>query len=263
MARRAGALTTVTTAGVLALAGPAAADVTVSPPSVPQGGGANLSFHVTNEGAAPVTEVTLKIPADTPVAEVYPLSVNDWAPRITYRKLSQPLTTIHGGTPVSEAADTIVWLAMNGTTIQPGKSADLTVALGPMPALSSMRFTVETKYADGKAGPVMPGTVTLTPNDGTTPVSHHDQGSGATGTTDAEAALFRQLAEQAQEGPSWVTVSGWLVAGLVLLGAGWVLLRNRHRATEEEPGEPDETPSGDDESAEKEPVAAGKWSYKG
>ncbi|MEV0900091.1 DUF1775 domain-containing protein [Actinoplanes sp. NPDC049802] len=262
MARRAGALTTVTTAGVLALAGPAAADVTVSPPTVPQGAGANLSFHVTNEGTAPVTEVTLRIPADTPVAEVYPLSVNDWAPRITYRELSRPLTTIHGGTPVTEAADSIVWLAVNGVTIEPGRSADLTVALGPMPALSSMRFTVETRYADGKAGPVMPGTVALTPSDGTAAVSHHGQGSGTAGASQAEEVLFRRLAEQAQEGPSWVSVSGWLVAALALLGAGWMMLRNRHRAAEEEPGEPDETPSGDDES-DKEPVAAGRWSYQG
>lgn len=251
-------LTAVTAAGVFFAAGPAAADVTVNPPTAPQGSGANLSFHVTNEGTSPITEVTLRIPADTPVAEVYPLSVDDWAPKISYRKLTVPLKTIHGATPTTEAADSIVWLAVNGVTIEPGKSADLTVALGPLPTLSSMRFTVETKYAGGAAGPVMPATVTLTPSDGSRPVSHH--GGAGTGTASAEEALFAQLAANAQDdGPSWLSLSGWGVAVLALLGAGGMLLRGRHRAKEEEPDDGPTSPE------EKEPVGAGaggKWSYK-
>jgi hypothetical protein len=266
MARRAGVMTAVTAVGVLFAAGPAAADVSVSPASVPQGSGANLSFHVTNEGSAPITEVTLKIPADSPIAEVYPLSVDEWAPRITYRELTVPLKAIHGATPVTEAADTIVWLAVNGARIEPGKSADLTVALGPMPALSSVRFTVDTKYADGKAGPTMPATVATSPSNGGVPV-HHGNATG-TDTAAAEEALFGQLAAQAQQddGPSPLSIGGWVVAALALVATGVMALRGRHRA-EEEPGEPDETPGDDaaDEDGEKEPVAVGdsKWSYKG
>ncbi|HWS33152.1 MAG TPA: DUF1775 domain-containing protein [Actinoplanes sp.] len=265
MARRAGVMTAVTAAGVLLAAAPAAADVTVSPASVPQGSGASLDFHVTNEGTAPITEVTLKIPADTPVAEVYPLSIDDWAPKITYQKLQQPLDTIHGGTPATEAASAITWIAVNGTTIAPGKSADLRAALGPLPTLSSMRLTVETKYADGSAGPVMPATITLTPSDGTTPVSHH--GGTETTSANAEDLAFAAILAEAQKGPSWMEISGWIVAVLALLGAGWAILRGRHRA-EEEPGEPDDKPAGDDpvadDEAGKEPVGAGssKWAFK-
>jgi hypothetical protein len=260
MARRAGVMTAVTAVGVFCAAGPAAADVTVSPASAPQGSGANLSFHVTNEGTAPITEVTLRIPADTPVAEVYPLSVDSWAPRIDYRKLTVALETIHGGTPVTETADSITWLAVNGTAIPPGGSADLTAALGPLPTLSSIRFTVDTKYADGKAGPTMPASVALTPSDGSAPSSHH--GGQATGGSATEDAAFAAvLASAESDEPSLLSISGWVVAVLALLGAGWVVLRGRHRASEEP--EPDETPTGDD--ADKEPVAAGssKWSYKG
>ncbi|MDI6099994.1 DUF1775 domain-containing protein [Actinoplanes sp. NEAU-A12] len=261
MARRAGVMTAVTAAGVFFAAGPAAADVTVSPASAPQGSGANLSFHVTNEGTAPITEVTLRIPADTPVAEAYPLSVDSWAPRITYRKLTVPLGTIHGGTPATEAADSIIWLAVNGAAIQPGQSADLTVALGPLPTLSSMRFTVDTKYADGRAGPAMPATVTLTPSNGAAPATHH--GGSATGAAAAaENVVFANLVGSVDDGPTWASMSGWLVAALAMLAAGWVVLRGRHRATEEP--EPDESPTGDD-GGDKEPVAAGssKWAYKG
>ncbi|WP_433790185.1 DUF1775 domain-containing protein [Actinoplanes sp. CA-252034] len=256
LARRAGAMTAVTAVGVLFAAGPAMADVTVNPATAPQGSGANLSFHVTNDGTAPISEVTLRIPADTPVAEVYPLSVDKWAPRITYQKLQVPLTTIHGGTPAVEAAEAITWIAVEGAAIAPGGSADLTVAIGPMPTLSTMRFMVETKYADGKAGPVMPATMALTPSNGGLPVSHH----GATTTTQsdttaAEELLFAELVGSVDDGPSWLSISGWIVAALALLGAGWTMLRNRHRAVE------DEKPAED----EKEPVGAGtaKWSYKG
>jgi hypothetical protein len=255
-------MTAVTAVGVLFAAGPAMADVTVNPASAPQGSGANLSFHVTNDGAAPITEVTLKIPADTPVAEVYPLSNEKWAPKITYQDLQVPLTTIHGGTPAEQAAAAITWIAVEGATIAPGGSADLAVAIGPMPALSTMRFTIETKYADGKAGPVMPATMALTPSNGGIPVHHGGAVTTETDATAAEDAMFAALVSEATEGPSWLSISGWIVAVLALLGAGWTMLRNRHRATEDDkPVEDEKEPA----EEEKEPVGAGssKWSYKG
>ncbi len=263
MARRAGVMTAVTAVGVLVAAAPATADVTVSPASAPQGSGVSLDFKVTNEGTAPITEVTLRIPADTPIAEVYPLSIDDWAPRLTYQKLLKPMDSVHGGAPVTEAANAITWVAVNGTTIAPGQSAELRAALGPLPSLSSMRFSVETKYADGKAGPVMPASMTLTPSDGTQPVSHH--GGGTAAGPSAEDLAFAAIVAEAEKGPSWMSVSGWIVAVLALLGAGWALLRGRHRA-EEEPGEPEDKPA-DEVTEDREPVGAGtgdsKWAFKG
>ncbi|MEU8662575.1 DUF1775 domain-containing protein [Actinoplanes philippinensis] len=262
LARRAGAMTAVTAVGVLFAAGPAMADVTVNPATAPQGSGANLSFHVTNDCASPISEVTLRIPADTPVAEVYPLSVDQWAPKITYQKLQEPLNTIHGGTPATEAASAITWIAVGGTTIAPGGAADLTVAIGPMPTLSTMRFTLEPKTVDGKTCPAMPATMALTPSNGGIPVSHHGGVTTASDTTAAEEALFAELVSDVDEGPSWLSISGWIVAALALLGAGWTMLRGRHRAVEDEkePVEDEKEQPGEDE---KEPVGAGKWSYKG
>jgi hypothetical protein len=269
MARRAGALTVVSAAAVLVTAGPAAADVTVSPASAPQGSGANLTFHVTNDGAKPITEVTLTIPADTPIAEVYPLSVNDWAPKITWQKLNTPIDQIHGATPVDEVPSAITWIAVNGTTIAPGRSADLTVAVGPLPTLSSMGFTVGATYADGSAAPSMPpATIALTPSDGAAATTHH--GGAATGAdqqgglTVAEQARFNEILDEGR-GPSVASVAGWVVAALALLGAGGMWFRNRHRATDDEP-EPDESePDTVPADAEKEPVGAGtsKWAFKG
>ncbi|MEU4562303.1 DUF1775 domain-containing protein [Actinoplanes sp. NPDC023936] len=281
MARRAGVLTAVSAAAVFVAAGPAAADVTVSPASAPQGSGANLTFHVTNDGKAPITEVTLRIPADTPIAEVYPLSVDDWAPKIDWQKLSRPIEQIHGATPVDQVPSAITWMAVNGTAIAPGKSADLTVAVGPLPTLSSMGFTVDARYADGSAAPAMPpAALTLTPSGGPATTGHHGGTSGgATGTdqtaglSPAEQAAFDEILNSSN-GPSVMSIAGWVVAALALAGAGWAFLRNRrrpddvrdrHRA-EEEPGgeEPDENEA-EPADAGKEPVAAGvsKWAFKG
>jgi uncharacterized protein YcnI len=94
--RRAGVLAAAVAAGVLCAASPAAADVTVSPPSAPQGSGTNVTFKVTNTARSPITKVKLMLPAELPVAEAYPLSVDDWAPLITTKSLATPMDGIHG-----------------------------------------------------------------------------------------------------------------------------------------------------------------------
>jgi hypothetical protein len=275
LARRAGIPTAAVLLGVLA-AGPALADVVVSPTSAPQGSGQNFTFHVTNDGTEPISQVKLSLPGDTSVAEMYPLSVDDWAPKIDMRKLATPLPQIHGGVPVTEAPAAITWIAMPGKTLAVGASTDLSVAIGPMPALSTMRWNLTATYAGGKPGPALaPPAVTLTPaGPGDATGGHAAHGGGATGTdesgTDAENQFFAQAVSDAQRGPSSWAIAGWVVAGLALLGGVVMMLRGRHRA------EPDEDEPDDDEgtttsttsappSADtKEPVAAGsKWSFKG
>jgi hypothetical protein len=270
LARRAGVPALAAAIGAL-IAGPALADATVSPTTAVQGSGENLTFHVTNTGAAPIQTVTLRIPDDTPVAEVYPLSVNDWAPRIQMKPLATPLATIHGGTPATETAGSITWLAMPGHRLAPGKSADLSVAIGPLPTLSSMQFTISSTYADGSAGPAMPPVaLTLTPGAPGQVAAGHDHGGTATdpnaaATADPDAAEFAGAVADATRGPSLVSIGGWVVAALALLAAGFYFVRSRHRANEDD--EPDEEPettatATGEAQDEKEPVTAGKWSLR-
>ena len=271
MARHAGVTLVAAAAGAFLGAGPALADVTVSPPSAVQGSGENLNFHVTNTGTQPMATVTLRLPADTPVAEVYPLSVDNWAPKIDMRTLSSPLPTIHGDTTTTQTTSAITWIAMPGRTLAPGKSADLGVAIGPLPDLSSMQFAVSATYTGGKPGPVMPpATLTLTPaTAGSAAQTHAGHGGTVAATadpSDAENAAFAAVVAQAQRGtPIW-SIAGWVVAGLALLGGLGLVLRGRHRAEEDD--EPDEDESGavtPDAVDEQEPVAAGsgKWAFKG
>jgi hypothetical protein len=252
--------------GALVAAGPALADVTVTPTTAVQGSGENIYFKITNDGNQPISTVKLEWPADTPIAEVYPLSVDDWAPKIEMQKLSTPVDQIHGGSPVTEVPKAITWLAMPGRQLPPGKTTELSVAMGPLPSLSSLTFTLATTYPDGKPGPAMPARITLTPGvDGQAATGHsgHAADGAATGDTSAEDQLFAKTISDANRGPSIWSIGGWVVAGLLLIGALIYFLRGRHRAEE------DDEPQDEDEKATaeepKEPVAAAssKWSFKG
>ncbi|MFI7603003.1 DUF1775 domain-containing protein [Actinoplanes sp. NPDC049681] len=258
--RRAGILAATVAAGVLGLAAPAAADVTVSPPSVPQGSGQDLGFRLTNTAKSPITRLKLILPADTPVAEVSPLSVPDWAPLIENRRLETPLPTIHGGTPVTETTGSITWIAMPGKALPPGKSTDLTVAIGPMPSTgTTMTFTVQPTYADpAKGAPMPPVALALTPGDGSAAAGHAGHG-GTTTDTDADAATFAALAQAADDGPGFWTIAGWVVAALAAAAGVIAVLRSRRRPAPADEGTPAEE--------DKELVAAGTprvtaWSYK-
>ena len=261
--RRAGVLAAAVAAGVLCAASPAAADVTVSPPSAPQGSGVNVTFKVTNTAQSAITKIKLLLPAELPVAEVYPLSVDNWAPQITNRTLDTPLTSIHGGTPVTETASDITWTAMPGKSLPPGKSADLLVAMGPMPTSAQMSFTVQATYADPAKGAVIPPVVlSLTPAAPGQQAAHPGHaGTGTGNTADTDAATFAALLE-ADDGPGFWTIAGWVVAALAAAAAAVTVLRARRRpaASAEEP---------EAEQEDRELVGAAKaaprvtsWSYQ-
>jgi hypothetical protein len=266
ISRRAGVLAAVVAAGVVGMACPAMADVTISPPSAPQGSGQNVHLDVKNTAATAITKVKLVLPRDTPVAEVFPLSVDNWAPQIENMTLDEPLTSIHGGTPVTETAASITWIAV-GAPLPPGRSADLAVALGPLPTTGQMTFTVIPTYADGKVGPAMPpATLTLTPAEpgGQAPGHTGHDGTGAPGTSSDDAA-FAAVVAQAEQGPGFWSIAGWVVAALAVSGAVVALLRGRRRSGGDA-GDAGDAPDEDGDGAEKETVTAGarvtNWSYR-
>ncbi len=279
LARRAGVPVLAAAIGAL-IAAPALADATVTPATSVQGAGDNLTFHVTNTGTAPLATVTLKIPDDAPVAEVYPLTIDQWAPKIQMKTLSTPLKT-EMGMEATQTTASITWLAVGGHQLAPGKSADLPIALGPLPTLSSMQFTVSATYVNGSPAPAMPPvTLTLTPPaagqaaPGQAATGHQHGGTATDGTgtaTDpqsaAEDATFKKAVDDATRGPSIWSIGGWVVAALALLAGAFYYLRGRHRAEDDEPE--DEQPeaaaeqqSEQQEQSAKEPVTAGKWSLK-
>jgi hypothetical protein len=281
LARRAGAVAVAAACGAL-IATPALADVAVSPAVAAQGTGQDFNFHVTNSGTEPIATIKLTLPVDAPIAEAYPLSTDNWAPKTTTRDLSTALPTLHTGIPTTETTGAITWIAMPGHALAPGQSTDLKISVGPLPTLSTMKFTMTTTYTGGQAGPPMSAlNVTLNPPTSAEIAAEHaghdesatgdTSGTGDTSATDpnaAEDAQFAQVVAEATRGPSVVSVLGWVLAALALLGGGaWLMFRGRHRAEEDDEPEDDElTMIEESETAvsddAKEPVAAGKWSLK-
>jgi hypothetical protein len=261
LARRAGVPALAVAIGAL-IGAPALADVTVSPTTAVEGSGENLTFHVTNTGTAPLSTVTVEFPPDTAAAEAYPLSVDAWAPKIQMKKIDTTLTTVHG-TQTDEVTASITWLAVAGHQLAPGASADLAIAIGPLPTVSSMQFTIRTAYANGSPGPAMPPVpLKLTPPaPGQAATGHDHAGTAADPDAAAEDAVFAKTVADATRGPSFWAIGGWVIAALALLAGAFYVVRGRHRAEDDEPE--DEQPEAAAETAEeKEPVTAGKWSLK-
>lgn len=161
MTRGAGGWRPATAAATIALCGvflaPGAAradiradirtDVTVTPDQAVRGDAAKLIFRVTDErGAAYTTKIELLLPEAAPIAEVWPLTVPDWAPSVVTRKLDRPLDGLHHGR-VSEVTSQITWIRAEGAPR--ADAAELQVSLGPMPETDRMLFAVVQTYSDG------------------------------------------------------------------------------------------------------------------
>nr|MDT0657399.1 YcnI family protein [Micromonospora sp. DSM 115978] len=214
--------------GTIVGAAPAAADVTVTPAQAVQGDPARLTFRVTEERpGAHTTRIQLRFPDATPIAEIWPMSVRDWAPQITMRKLDQPLPGLHHGS-TTEVVSAITWIRATPAGDDP-QPAELSISLGPMPTQGDrMTFTVVQTYSDGfvanwdgEAGaePARPApVVTLVPPSGGGPAA-------------GDAAPPADAAEPAAEGEDGglglldMTLAGALLVAVAI--AGWYLFRDR------------------------------------
>ncbi|MFV2020826.1 DUF1775 domain-containing protein [Micromonospora sp. LOL_023] len=132
----------------LAAAPAAAADIVLEPPQAPRGSGIMLTFQLPEERpGAYTTQVRLDLPADLPIAEVYPMSVDDWAPRIASRPLAEPLPGLHGGV-MTEATESIVWQRVTAAPAS-APPVRLSVSVGPLPDADRVDFAVTQAYSDG------------------------------------------------------------------------------------------------------------------
>ncbi|WP_326553573.1 DUF1775 domain-containing protein [Micromonospora sp. NBC_01813] len=218
----------------LAAAPAAAADIVLEPTQAPRGSGIMLTFQLPEERpGAHTTQVRLDLPADLPIAEVYPMSVDDWAPRIASRPLAEPLPGLHGGI-MTEATESIVWQRVTAAPAS-APPVRLSVSIGPLPDADRVDFTVTQAYSDGTevrwGGPdaqrPAPSLV-LSAADPAAAAGHgtHSgggQASGDQGTSGPAAASTDNAG----------TGMGLLLAGLAggaLLGAAAVWWQSRRRA---------------------------------
>ncbi|MET7807518.1 DUF1775 domain-containing protein [Micromonospora chersina] len=231
------------TLGWPAAASAAEVTLTTSPAQVRQGDAIELAVVLPEERSGSRTSrIELRMPADAPIGEVYPLSVPDWAPTITTRTLDRPVAGIHAS-ELNQVTDAVTWIRMPGGSAGPAR---LSLGMGPMPATDKLTFTVIQTYADGTVvrwadppGGAHPApTVTLLP-----PVAgaaaHGDPVAGAAGHAghgDPAAEAPAEGAAPAQAdggGPSAdLLLGGGLLAGLAGGAAiGWLLSRRRTTLT--------------------------------
>ncbi|NJP33893.1 DUF1775 domain-containing protein [Micromonospora thermarum] len=232
--RRAGAVTALVAGALLAWPGTAyAADVTVQPTRARQGEAVKLEFVVPEERAGTRTErIEVRLPADAPIAEVYPMSVTGWAPRIATRELDRPVAGIHSSR-VTMVTSAVTWFRMPGSAAGPAR---LTLAVGPLPQVERLSFEVLQTYADGTvvrwSGPAgekaAPALTLLPPAPGAAGGGHgHGAAPGTPGAGNPAGTA------DASE-PDGGNTNGLLAAGLLAgLGGGvvggWLLSRWRRR----------------------------------
>ncbi|MFF5180959.1 DUF1775 domain-containing protein [Micromonospora sp. NPDC000316] len=141
-------MTALTAAGLL-LGWPGtahAADVTTTPTEARQGDAVRLEFSVPEERAGTTTrQIEVRLPADAPVAEVYPMSVDGWAPKISSRTLDKPVAGMHAS-GVTTVTTAVTWVRVGESTPGPAR---LALSMGPLPQAERLAFEVVQTYADG------------------------------------------------------------------------------------------------------------------
>jgi uncharacterized protein YcnI len=236
-----GAVAGISVLALLGIAAPAAADVSVTPTEAAQGDGANLTFQVTNDSrTASITAVDVQLPADTPIAEVYPLSVADWAPAMTNVKIDRPVESLHGY-QITEVTTAVKWIAMPGKDLPPGGKTELHLSIGPLPKTAKLTFGVVLINSDGTQvrWTAQPGTGAA-PGEHPAPVlvlkapaagqSAHATGHGGA-TPEAPGAEAAAEEDGSSAGTGGTSYAGWSLAVLLLIAAicvfGLMLERRR------------------------------------
>ncbi|HJQ43399.1 MAG TPA: YcnI family protein [Jatrophihabitantaceae bacterium] len=133
----------------VAMAGPAAAHVTVTAPGATKGGYAVLTFRVPNEEAkASTVELRVSLPTDTPIASVSVQPHPGWSFTTKVSKLATPIKTDDGD--VTQAVSEIVWKADSAATaIKPGEFDQFNISAGPLPDTNTLTLPAIQTYSDG------------------------------------------------------------------------------------------------------------------
>jgi hypothetical protein len=217
----------MTAAAVVGFTGAASADVQLQPGEFHQADAAQFKFLVTNTGPAPMTRVEMRMPTAYPIAEIYPMSVDGWAPQVTMTPLDKPMTDQHGG-EVTQVVTAITWWAMPGSELAQGAKAELTQSMWVLPAIDRMEIGIVETYANGA---VVNSTITVTLAPPVAAPDSQNTGDDAAATEPAADSSGSNL---------W-----WMFGLLILIGAVTAVALLRQRRVEPVDDEPV-----DDEPAE-------------
>jgi periplasmic copper chaperone A len=203
---------------VLLDAGMAAAHVTVSPQSLPQGtDDAILTFRVPNESAtAAVTGLKIQFPLTHPIVLVNPEAGSGWQVNVIKSTLPKPITT-DDGTFTSTTSE-IDW---SGSTIPVGQFGEFNVLAQGVPSgTSQLVFKAIQTYSDGTVVSWIEVPSKAVPDpEHPAPVITLTKGGGAASTTATTAAVAVAAAPTSTSSGT----NAWEIAALILAGFAIVL----------------------------------------
>ncbi|WP_198348234.1 DUF1775 domain-containing protein [Plantactinospora sp. KBS50] len=243
--------------GVVLWAGHARADVAVSPDQAIRGDAADLTLRLTEDRpGAYTTRVEVRFPASSPVAEVYPMSVDGWGPQIVTQHVGEPLPGVHQAS-VTDVVSAITWIRAEPPA-EPGP-IELVISLGPLPQGERLTMPIVQTYSDGTVvtwadapgGAHPAASLALVPGTPAAAVGHAGHGGHGTGTG-ADAAAGSADRPQRPDSPvSPLGVTGQLGVALVggvvaggAVGVGYLLLTRRRRDGAGPSGAPAAVPAG-------------------
>jgi len=216
---------------LLAWAAPAAAHVTIEPPSVPKGGTATISFIVPNESAGARTnrvQIVFPAPPDA-IASVSVQAMPGWHFTIKSQKLPKPIQTDDGS--IDHVVSSITWTANSiATSIAQDEFAAFTVNADGIPdGPDQLVFRAIQSYSDGSTvrwvDPVTPGGPEA---DHPTPILQLTAGSGTTTpTTSGTSSASTTVASTEDNSARALGVIGIVVGGVALVAATGALMRRR------------------------------------
>jgi uncharacterized protein len=229
----AGAIVIGTTA---LLAAPAAAHVTIDPPSVPKGGTAQLSFIVPNESAtARTNKVQLFFPEPPDaIPGVSVEALTGWHSAIRRQRLASPIETDDGS--ISEVVTAITWVANNASTaIGPDEYAAFSINADGIPTdTDELVFRVVQTYTDGTSvrwvDPVSangPEAEHPTPILRLTDGTNSDNGDATASTEPAPGPSGATTISTQDDNARALAVIGIIVGGVALVAATGALMRRR------------------------------------
>ena len=137
-------------AGVVLMAVPAWAHVTVAPDRAAKGASdVEIAFRVPNEEATNTTKLQVAIPTDHPLLGVLAQPVPGWTANVTTIKLATPIHTDDGD--ISDAVSEVDWTANSAADgIAPGNYQRFQIIVGQLPAdESQIVFKALQTYANG------------------------------------------------------------------------------------------------------------------
>ena len=145
--RRALGVAVLALVALAALAGPAAAHVSVKPGEAPKGSFSVFAFSVPNErGNASTVKVEVTLPTDHPIAFVSVAPIPGWTWTAEKSKLATPIKS--EGESITEAISKITW---TGGEIKPGEFQMFTVSAGPLPTdTKQIEFKAVQTYSNGE-----------------------------------------------------------------------------------------------------------------